>query len=541
MELKTETWGREINEIVNYDSKELFNTDLKIRSKGCLYRLHNRIFFMNEDTNLNDYEILLKINKIENRYEINLNKYELDDKENITTVNSAWFLLKKSKMKEKYNKYKLKKGDIIKIGRIFTKIKDIKFEKNKKSKKENSSFDFELISNKSKNGNGNNNNNNKILLLKDIDNLNNEKEIKSHKNKVYSLANQRNATDSNLQERIQILNLNTNNSNKNSTDKKLKLMENEDNNISNKKNKKIEIKSTKKIKTCRICYLEEESPDENPLVQPCKCSGSLKYIHLKCLKHWIMTRSCQKIEEGDFCTVFLFKEVECEICKAKLPDLINHKGKYHYLLDFSDDFQRYLILETLTLDEDGNKFIYVISLLNKRIKIGRGILSDILLSDVSVSRIHCMINVEGDNVFIEDNDSKFGTLILIQTPIIKMTENLPLFIQVGRTFLNFEIKKIEKNFFSCCNVSENANVFYYYMQNDKQVKLNSMLTVKNDENNINNEEEEEEEDIKKEDESKDEIDIINENENINENINENEIVVVDNNEDNSIKIVIEDE
>ena len=540
MELKTETWGREINEIVNYDSKELFNTDLKIRSKGCLYRLHNRIFFMNEDTNLNDYEILLKINKIENRYEINLNKYELDDKENITTVNSAWFLLKKSKMKEKYNKYKLKKGDIIKIGRIFTKIKDIKFEKNKKSKKENSSFDFELISNKSKNGNGNNNNN-KILLLKDIDNLNNEKEIKSHKNKVYSLANQRNATDSNLQERIQILNLNNNNNNKNSTDKKLKLMENEDNNISNKKNKKIEIKSTKKIKTCRICYLEEESPDENPLVQPCKCSGSLKYIHLKCLKHWIMTRSCQKIEEGDFCTVFLFKEVECEICKAKLPDLINHKGKYHYLLDFSDDFQRYLILETLTLDEDGNKFIYVISLLNKRIKIGRGILSDILLSDVSVSRIHCMINVEGDNVFIEDNDSKFGTLILIQTPIIKMTENLPLFIQVGRTFLNFEIKKIEKNFFSCCNVSENANVFYYYMQNDKQVKLNSMLTVKNDENNINNEEEEEEEDIKKEDESKDEIDIINENENINENINENEIVIVDNNEDNSIKIVIEDE
>ena len=451
MELKTETWGREINEIVNYDSKELFNTDLKIRSKGCLYRLHNRIFFMNEDTNLNDYEILLKINKIENRYEINLNKYELDDKENITTVNSAWFLLKKSKMKEKYNKYKLKKGDIIKIGRIFTKIKDIKFEKNKKSKKENSSFDFELISNKSKNGNGNNNNN-KVLLLKDIDNLNNEKEIKSHKNKVYSLANQRNATDSNLQERIQILNLNNNNNNKNSTDKKLKLMENEDNNISNKKNKKIEIKSTKKIKTCRICYLEEESPDENPLVQPCKCSGSLKYIHLKCLKHWIMTRSCQKIEEGDFCTVFLFKEVECEICKAKLPDLINHKGKYHYLLDFSDDFQRYLILETLTLDEDGNKFIYVISLLNKRIKIGRGILSDILLSDVSVSRIHCMIDVEGDNVFIEDNDSKFGTLILIQTPIIKMTENLPLFI-----FLAVMCQKMRMFFIIICKMINKLN------------------------------------------------------------------------------------
>ena len=529
MDLKTETWGREISEIVNYDSKELFNSELKINSKGCLYRLHNRIFFMNEATNLNDYEMLLKINKEENRYEIELNKYALDNKGNITTSNSAWFLLKKSKMQEKYNKYRLKKGDIIKIGRIYTKIKDIKYEKNKKSKKENSSFDFEIISNKSKNGN----NNNKILLLKDIDNVNNEKELKKPKNKVYSLANQRNATDSNLQERIQILNLNTNNSNKNNNDKKIKLMENDENIITkNDIIKTVEVKSTKKIKTCRICYLEEESPEENPLVQPCKCSGSLKYIHLKCLKHWIMTRSCQKVEEGDFCSVFLFKEVECEICKTKLPDLVKHNGKYHYLLDFSDDFKRYLILETLTLDEEGNKFIYVISLLNKRIKIGRGILSDILLSDVSVSRIHCMIDVEGDKVFIQDNNSKFGTLVLIQTPIIKMTENLPLFIQVGRTFLNFEIKKTQKNFFSCCDVTENANIFYYYMQNDKQVKLNSMLTVKNEQSNINNEEEEEE-DVKKENESKDKIDKIIQ--------NENEMIIVDNNEDDSIKIVIEDE
>ena len=537
MELKTETWGREINEIVNYDSKELFRIAIKIKSTGCIYRLHNRIFFINEGTNLKDYEKLLQINKIENRYEINFNKYEFDNTGNISSINSAWFLLKKSKMKEKYNKYKLKKGDIIKIGRIYTKIKDIKFEKNKKSKKDNSSFDFDILSNKSKNGNNK-------LLLKDIDNLNNEKEISTRKNKIYSLANQRNATDPNLEDKIQILSLNvnnnntnnnTNNKNNNNKDKKI-IFNDDDNNINNtkekKKKKKPIIKLTKKAKICRICYLEEESI-ENPLVQPCKCSGSLKYIHLKCLKHWIMTRSCQKVEEGDFCSVFLFKEVECEICKAKLPDLVNHNGKYYYLLDFTDNFKNYLILETLTLDEDGNKFIYVISLLNKQIKIGRGILSDILLSDVSVSRIHCMINVEDNNVYIQDNDSKFGTLILIQTPIIKMIENLPLYIQVGRTFLNFEIKLIQKNFFSCCNVSENANTFYYFMQNDKQVKLNSMLTVKNDDDKDNYEDEDDEDEIKKKSIIKDDIDI-NKKE-------KDEMVIVDSNEDESIKIVIEDE
>ena len=103
----------------------------------------------------------MKVNKIEDRYEFNFNNFNFDEDGNMTTNNSAWFLLKKSRIKEKMNKYKLKRGDILKIGRIFAKIKDIKFEKNQKSKKDNSSFDFELlslISNKSKTGN------NKILI-----------------------------------------------------------------------------------------------------------------------------------------------------------------------------------------------------------------------------------------------------------------------------------------------------------------------------------------------------------------------------------------
>ena len=154
---------------------------------------------MSELTSSKDYEMLLKITKTENRYELSVNNFDFDDKGNITTNNTAWFLLKKSKMKEKYNKYRLKKGDIIKIGRIFTRIKDIKFEKNKKANKEESNFDFDITSNQ----NGNN------VLLKDIDSINNSNNnnIKdpNKKNKIYNLANQRNATDPNMEEKIQIL------------------------------------------------------------------------------------------------------------------------------------------------------------------------------------------------------------------------------------------------------------------------------------------------------------------------------------------------
>ena len=160
-------------------------------------------------------------------------------------------------------------------------------------------------------------------------------------------------------------------------------------------------------------------------------------------------------------------------------------------------------------------------------------MSDILLSDVSVSRIHCLLSVEKNNVFIEDNDSKFGTLVLVQTPVIKMTENLPLFIQIGRTFINFNIKLVQKNFFSCCNVNENPNTFYYYMQNDKQVKLNSVLTVKTD-FDINNDENEEEAEIKKEKDAKEKS----------IKSDKDEIVINESNNDNddeSIKVIIENE
>lgn len=79
-----------------------------------------------------------------------------------------------------------------------------------------------------------------------------------------------------------------------------------------------------------------------------------------------------------------------------MPDLINHNGKIHSFLDFSNEFPNYLILESLAFDKEKNKFLYVISLDKPgEIKKGRVQMSDILLNDVSVSRVHCILNIEG--------------------------------------------------------------------------------------------------------------------------------------------------
>ena len=36
---------------------------------------------------------------------------------------------------------------------------------------------------------------------------------------------------------------------------------------------------------CRICLAEEEETS-NPLISPCKCAGSMRFIHHLCLKTW---------------------------------------------------------------------------------------------------------------------------------------------------------------------------------------------------------------------------------------------------------------
>ena len=383
-------------------------------------------------------------------FEFERNRYELDETDNIVTPNTSWFLLKPSKMDPKMNRYKINPGEIIKIGRITMRIRDIRFCEKKK-------------------------NINNATSLNDSNTSNfNIKEMQAMKTEGI----QNNTLD----------NVNYNkNKNKRNKDIDSKILEPSEKiiNVSKKKelkkNYSIFSKLEKKNKVCRICYIEEEDPKENPLLQPCICDGSLKFIHYSCLKQWISTHSCVKLDENENCSIYLIKPVECELCKTKYPDYINYQNKLYPLLDFSSQYQSYLTLESLTLDKNKNKFIYVVSLVQKKkIKIGRGHECEILLSDISISRIHSYLVVENKKVYLEDNDSKFGTLVFIQIPKLKLSQNLPLFIQIGRTAIEIKIKKNFK-LFSCCDIEEKNSIFYYYNQNEKYIKENMGLNIKDDE------------------------------------------------------------
>ncbi|KAK3699903.1 hypothetical protein QZH41_016561, partial [Actinostola sp. cb2023] len=48
------------------------------------------------------------------------------------------------------------------------------------------------------------------------------------------------------------------------------------------------------MEICRICHCEAE-PDQ-PLISPCNCAGSLRYVHQSCLQKWIKSSDTKKCE-----------------------------------------------------------------------------------------------------------------------------------------------------------------------------------------------------------------------------------------------------
>lgn len=122
---------------------------------------------------------------------------------------------------------------------------------------------------------------------------------------------------------------------------------------------------------CRIC-LSEEEPD-NPMICPCMCTGSVKYIHLGCIREWLNGKMHKK--ETPFVNSYIWRGLECEICKQYYKDVIVHPFTKENvsLLDFGvhPDADQYMIIESVT--NSSSKTIHVVNLsAAPEVKVGRG-------------------------------------------------------------------------------------------------------------------------------------------------------------------------
>jgi hypothetical protein len=185
---------------------------------------------------------------------------------------------------------------------------------------------------------------------------------------------------------------------------------------------------------CRICLVEEERDD--PLISPCNCGGTMKFIHLSCFKKWIDSRTTKKISDSS--VSYSVKTLTCEISRCPVLPRLDVHGQNIDLLDTRAVPAPFIVLESSPSDKNEYS-LHQISLKNKaEVKLGRGHDSDIRISDISVSRCHALLKLNDGEFVLQDNSSKFGTLIGNKEIFINKS-NPSACIQVGRTLLVFNL------------------------------------------------------------------------------------------------------
>jgi hypothetical protein len=140
---------------------------------------------------------------------------------------------------------------------------------------------------------------------------------------------------------------------------------------------------------------------------------------------------------------YTWKQFECEICKKPYPYVFKSNGRKYRLIDVEvPEDKNFLWLESLTFEKNSSRMVHLIMPDESRntFRLGRGHESDVRVSDISVSRCHAILKYESDNNFyLEDNLSKFGTLVLAKSPI-ELEVDQTRAVQIGRSVISFTVK-----------------------------------------------------------------------------------------------------
>jgi hypothetical protein len=84
---------------------------------------------------------------------------------------------------------------------------------------------------------------------------------------------------------------------------------------------------------CRICFDVQSS--DHALITPCKCTGSVKYIHEDCLKVWLLSKQTD------------LKTVTCELCMAKYGMRFKFELKFAPCSDCDENIAHWFFMPLL--------------------------------------------------------------------------------------------------------------------------------------------------------------------------------------------------
>ena len=197
-----------------------------------------------------------------------------------------------------------------------------------------------------------------------------------------------------------------------------------------KKNEKNLPENKDNEKRCLICEMSRSS-NEDPLLNICNC----KTYHYLCL----IKDLDEKKETKNNVTTYDCTVLNCEKCSTQFPIIfkIYNLEKIFNLLKINEN-DNLIILESLNYirNNDKNiKYAHVIQLNQKEIKIGRNDDNQVVIKDSTVSGHHAVLNYDekNGNLFLENKNETFGTLVLIKDDI--QMKKKPINFQIGRTYI----------------------------------------------------------------------------------------------------------
>lgn len=211
--------------------------------------------------------------------------------------------------------------------------------------------------------------------------------------------------------------------------------------------------TVKNEKSCRICYGEEEDEIEDPLIEPCNCTGSVSYIHLSCAKAWINEELTQDITND--VKSYCWERISCELCNSNFKEIIYKDGRQIKLFEKEKiEAETYIVLESIYPEYIKIYFGLIVEkgVQQKEFMLGRSRNCNIKLNLDSISRTHSKIMYDCGNFYMKDCGSTFGTLVLLRQPLIfSKKKKHEVAIQSGPTLIEIKHggkKKIEHTYAS---------------------------------------------------------------------------------------------
>ena len=198
---------------------------------------------------------------------------------------------------------------------------------------------------------------------------------------------------------------------------------------------------------CRICF-ENNNLEENPLLSPCRCSGTSKYVHLNCIQTW---------RRLNINTEYLTK---CRECNAKYvinKSALEETFTIDYgLINFMKQKINYLYF---------NVFSFIISILSRSLDRYTGYSSLFILN---------IIDEPSKDIISLIKNEEFYSLLFYQSSLILWVSSILIPIFLG--FILVKVKDLPNYFnYSCYWLIPSAlsllHFLYFALLSNKELWL----------------------------------------------------------------------